>query len=175
MKKLYLMVVFSALVFVVLFPVSALAAPPIKIGLLVPISGAYARPGENIKNGVMLAFEQAGPIAGREVEIIVEDTEMKPAVAMTKLRKLVEHDKVHFTAGCYSSAVGLAVRDYAEKHKVPHVFVAGTSAIEFITTKKSEWCRHPVYGGPAHGFGLPEFYVKELGLKRVIAFAPDYA
>ena len=175
MKKSILMVVFLGLVFVLLFPAFVMAAPPIKVGLLAPLSGAYAKEGEFIRNGMLLAFEQAGDIAGRKVEVIVEDTEMKPATAVTKVRKLVEHDKVNFTAGCYSSAVGLAVRDYVDKHKVPHIFVAGCSAIEFLTTKKSRWCRHPVYGGPSHGFGLPEFYVKELGLKRVITFSPDYA
>ena len=76
----YLKVVLSVLVFVILFSASAaLAAPPIKIGLLVPLSGAYAREGEFIRNGMLLAFEQAGDIAGRKVNVIVEDTEMKPA------------------------------------------------------------------------------------------------
>jgi len=175
MKKCNLIIVFLALAFVMLFSTSAPAAGPIKIGLLVPLSGAYAREGEFIKNGVMLAFEQAGKINGRDVLIISEDTEMKPATGVTKARKLVEHDKVHFTVGCYSSAVGLAVRDFADKQKVPHVFVAGSTAIEFLTSKKSDWCRHPVYGGPSHVGSLPEFYVKDLGLKRVITFSPDYA
>jgi len=172
MKKCFVLVVF---VCAMSFAVTALAAPPIKVGLLAPLSGAYAREGEFIKNGMLLAFEQAGKIAGRDVEVIVEDTEIKPATGMAKVRKLVEHYNVNFTAGCYSSAVGLAVRDYAEKYQVPHVYVAGCTAIDFLTTKKSKWCRHPVYGGPSHMVGLPEFYVKELGLKKVIALSPDYA
>lgn len=147
----------------------------IKIGLLEPLSGAYAKVGGDIRNGFMLAFDQAGDVAGRKVQIIVEDTEMKPDVGITKIRKLVEHDKVHFTAGCFSSAVGLAVRDYADKYHVPHIFNAGTVAIEILTTHKSQWCRHPAFAGASHVYGFPQFLVKELGYKRLIVFAPDYA
>ena len=177
MKQLHLFVTGMVLVLslgIVISP-PVFASSPIKVGLLVPLSGTYAREGEFIRNGVILAFAQAGKIDGREVQVIVEDTEMKPEVGTTKARKLVERDKVNFTAGCYSSAVGLAVRDYADRYQVPHIYVAGSTAIEFITTKKSDWTRHGVYGGPSHGFGLPEFVVKDLGLKTVISMAPDYA
>jgi branched-chain amino acid transport system substrate-binding protein len=80
----------SVLAFTILLSAFAMAAPPIKVGLLAPLSGPYAMQGIFMKNGTALAFEQAGDIAGRKVEIIVEDTEMKPDVGVTKWRKLVE-------------------------------------------------------------------------------------
>jgi hypothetical protein len=44
-------------------------------------------------------------MAGRKVELIVEDSQSRPDVAVTKLRKLVEHDRVHLVAGVLFGAI----------------------------------------------------------------------
>jgi len=177
MKRLNFRIIVTFLTAAFILSISAVAigAPPIKVGLLVPLSGVYAVQGELIRNGAILAFEQGGEIAGRKVEVIVEDDEAKPDIGVTKWRKLVEKDGVHFTAGVYSSAVGLAVRDMADKYQVPHLFIGGASAMEFLTTKKSAWVRHANYGGVINDYATALYMFKEKKFKKIISMVPDYA
>src|SRR5919198_5743044 len=73
---------------------------PIKVGFLAPMTGGAAQVGKDMVNGFMMYLEEHGnQIAGRKVEVIVEDTQGLPAVALTKVRKLVESDKVHVLDG----------------------------------------------------------------------------
>src|SRR3989338_10996762 len=73
---------------------------PIRIGFIVPLSGAFAQNGRDILNGFLLLLDEAGYRAGgRQIQLIVEDDEAIPAVTLTKARKLVESDRVHLMAG----------------------------------------------------------------------------
>ena len=66
----------------------ASTAAPIRIGFLAPLSGPYVQNGRDI-NGFLLALDEIGyRVAGRPVELIVEDDEAIPAVGLTKARKL---------------------------------------------------------------------------------------
>src|SRR5262249_56527742 len=87
------------------------AKPPIKVGVMYPFKGPFAVLGELQLVGMKLAFDQRGNrIAGREVQLIVEDDEAKPDVGLTKVRKLIEQEKVAVLSGIVSSAVAYAVR-----------------------------------------------------------------
>ena len=87
----------------------AVAQNPIKIGFISPISGAIAQAGKDMYNGCELYWEESGwQIAGRKLEVILEDNAGEPAIAITKARKLVESDKVHMLAGIILSNVAYA-------------------------------------------------------------------
>jgi capsular polysaccharide biosynthesis protein len=60
----------------------------------------------NVAAGDRPVTEVGHQIAGRKVEVIVEDTQGKPDVALTKLRKLVESDKVQVLAGGLLASLG---------------------------------------------------------------------
>jgi branched-chain amino acid transport system substrate-binding protein len=135
----------------------------------------FALIGENMKNGFKLAFEQAGDFDGRKVEILVEDEEAKVDVAIAKVRKLVSSDQVHMLVGGVASSVGLAIRDFADTNRIPYICTTGTAAIEFISTKKSRWMKHPWIAANLFGGHLPSYMVKQLGAKQVVTMAPDYA
>src|SRR2546422_6149997 len=78
----------------------AFAQGPIKIGFLAPLSGAIAQAGKDMYSGCELFWEESGgQIAGRKLEVILEDNEGIPATALTRLRKLVETDHVHMAGG----------------------------------------------------------------------------
>ncbi len=71
------------------------AQAPIKIGFLAPLTGAFAQIGKDLVNGSDLYLDEIGhQVAGRKIEVIVEDTQGDPSTALTKARKLVEQDKV---------------------------------------------------------------------------------
>lgn len=64
---------------------------PLKVGLLLPVTGVQAANGKDMVNGFQLFLdEQGGKLAGREVKVIIEDDESKPATGLTKLRDMVE-------------------------------------------------------------------------------------
>src|SRR5216117_4120004 len=72
----------------------------IKVALLVPTSGPLSANGKDMINGLELFFEeQKSRLAGREVTLLVEDDEGKPATGLTKARGLVEGQGVHVIVG----------------------------------------------------------------------------
>ena len=75
-------------------------AEDLKIGMVVTLSGPPAALGQQIVDGFELALEEKeGMLGGRTVELIVEDDELKPDVALTKATSLVEKDEVDFVVG----------------------------------------------------------------------------
>ena len=69
---------------------SAQATGPIKIGFISPLSGAIAAAGKDMYSGCELYWQETGwHVAGRKVEVILDDNEGLPAMALTKARKLV--------------------------------------------------------------------------------------
>src|SRR2546425_10665103 len=69
--------------------------PPIKIGLLLPYTGVIAVNGQETTRGIEFFLSKIGNKAGgREIQLLKEDDEAKPDVGQTKIRKLVERDKV---------------------------------------------------------------------------------
>src|SRR5256712_13668087 len=73
---------------------------PIKIGFVTDLTGPAAQAAKDMVNGLTLYLDEIGSqMAGPEVELIVEDSQGRPHVAVAKLRKLGEHDRVHIVAG----------------------------------------------------------------------------
>src|SRR6266849_8911628 len=94
--------------------------PPLKIGLLVRVTGPQATNGKEMVNGLELFLEQErSRLVGREVQLIVADDESKPATGLSKLRGMVEGQGVHVMIGPLSAAVGYAIRDFLDAHKLP--------------------------------------------------------
>jgi branched-chain amino acid transport system substrate-binding protein len=91
---------------------------PIRIGVLLPYTGIYAALGDSIAAGLEMYLDEIGNQAsGRNIEIIAEDTEMKPDIAQQKARKLVEQDKVDIVAGIVSTGVLYGLREYFHNNK----------------------------------------------------------
>src|SRR5438445_9697584 len=96
----------------------ALAADPIKIGVVTPLSGTYAGIGQQVRWGLELATREvnaAGGIMGRPVELSFEDEEANPSVAVQKAEKLFQVNKVDFLTGTVNSGSTLAVGQLAER------------------------------------------------------------
>ncbi len=75
-------------------------ADDLKIGMVVTLSGPPASLGQQIVDGFQLALDQKdGMLGGQKVELIVEDDELKPDVALLKATSLVEREEVDFIVG----------------------------------------------------------------------------
>ncbi len=97
-------------------------AKPIKIGFIFPLTGPMALTGERMVAAGKFAFEEIGyEVAGKKVEVVVEDSASAADVALDKVRKLVEHDQVCMIVGPVHSATKMAVGAYADKVGIPHV------------------------------------------------------
>ena len=104
----------------------ASAADTFKVGVLVPITGTQAVMAEDLATGFKLAEEEinaAGGVLGKPIEVIIEDTETRPAPGMDAARKLIDVDKVGVIAGGFSSGVSIPIAKYAQSKGV--LFVVG--------------------------------------------------
>ena len=89
---------------------TAWAQDKIKIGLIYTLSGPPAALGTQSKNGFELAVKElGGKMAGKEVELIVADDELKPDLAIQKVRGFIERDNVDFVVGPIFSNVLVAI------------------------------------------------------------------
>jgi len=109
------------------------AADAIKIGILLPLSGNFTPNGQQTLTGLKMYFDEIGnTAAGHQLDLIVEDTQGKPDVAVTKARKLVERDGAQVLTGVVSSGEALAVNDYSRESKVPLV-LSGDAGVDELT------------------------------------------
>ncbi|TQR17976.1 substrate-binding domain-containing protein [Psychrobacillus soli] len=96
-------------------------AGTIKVGVLASLTGALESYGKQTRNGFELGLEYATDgtmeVAGKKIEVIFEDTETKPEVAVQKATKLLEEDEVDFLVGSSSSGDTLAVLPLAEEYE----------------------------------------------------------
>src|SRR3989304_1817660 len=88
---------------------SKTSGKPIKIGALLPLTGALLHEGPQVRKGIELALEHnANMVAGRKIELFVEDSATDPTTALDKARKLVERDGVSIITGPQASNAALA-------------------------------------------------------------------
>ena len=112
---------------------------PIKIGFMVPLSGAYVQNGRDILNGFLLYLDEIGYKAGgRQLKLIVEDDEAIPATGLTKARKLVERDQVDVMAGTLLTSTGYALAPYIESAQIPMIYPV-SSADDLTQRRRSKW------------------------------------
>ncbi|WP_114971977.1 ABC transporter substrate-binding protein [Rhodoferax ferrireducens] len=115
----------------------ATAAEPLKIGMVLPMSGPFASYGKQIEHGARLYLQQAGGVfAGRKVELIIkDDTGVAPEISKRAAQELVVKDKVDVLAGFGLTPSAFAVAPIATEAKTPMIVMnAATSA---ITTKSN--------------------------------------
>ena len=81
-----------------------------KIGFMATMSGPAAALGQDMYDGFMLGLEQSGgKLGGVEVEVIREDDQLKPDLAVQTVNRFIERDEVDVVAGITFSNVMMAV------------------------------------------------------------------
>src|ERR1700751_2263743 len=152
----------------------ASAEDKVKIGIITTLSAAAgAVPGQQQRNGFELAVKTlGGKLGGREAEILVADDELKPDIAVTKVKALIDRDKVAFVDGpIFSNILAAIVKPVTESNVFLISPNAGTSSFAgkncnpnlFVTSYQNDQV-HEVLGQ----------YAQESGMKRVIIIVPNY-
>ena len=103
-----------------------LAQTPIKIGFIAELSGPQGALGQDQYDAFMLVVERnGGKLGGVPVQVIKEDSQLKPDVAQQLVDKLIEKDKVQIITGITFSNIMMAVH---KKITDKDVFLIGSNA-----------------------------------------------
>ncbi|MBI5601938.1 MAG: ABC transporter substrate-binding protein [Deltaproteobacteria bacterium] len=124
--KRFMAKVLLAVCMVVLILSSAWAEKPIRILSLYPLSGPIKANSEQWTLGEKLAVEEVnaqGGLLGRKIELIFEDTLLKPDVATSKAQKYLLDGKVDILIGAGSNVVK-PLQDLAKQYNIPLVMFA---------------------------------------------------
>jgi branched-chain amino acid transport system substrate-binding protein len=120
--------------------IRARAEQPVRIGMVEPLTGAYAALAESEIAGARLGVDEinrGGGILGRPAELVVADSGNDITAGIEKTSELIEHDRVDFVTGNVNSAIALAMTKVtAEKRKL-HI-VTGAH-IDEITGSLCSW------------------------------------
>jgi branched-chain amino acid transport system substrate-binding protein len=122
------------------FVITARAADAIKIGMVDPLTGAYAAVANNEVIGAKFAVEQInakGGVLGRPLELLVEDSANDVGTGVQKTRKLIERDQVSLIIGDVNSGVAQAMAQVTAEKKILHVVSGGHT--DGITGKDCKW------------------------------------
>jgi hypothetical protein len=170
MKRIAFLIA-AALVALGLTP--AQAQDKLKIGIITTLTGPPAVLGGQLRNGFQLAVKTlGGKLGGREAEIIVADDELKPDVAISKVKAFVERDKVDFVVGpTFSNILQAIMKPVADADTILISPNAGTSNFAgkecnpnlFVTSYQNDQV-HEVLGK----------YAQDSGIKKVFLMAPNY-
>ena len=102
------------------------AQAPLKIGFMAELSGPQGALGQDQYDAFMMVVEQnGGKLGGVPVQVIREDSQLKPEVATQLVDKLIEKDKVPIITGITFSNVMMAVH---KKITDKEVFLIGSNA-----------------------------------------------
>lgn len=148
-----------------LIQLASAQTPPIKIGVVFSLTGPIAAQGIPERDAIRQAFDEENyQVAGRKIELIVEDSQGKPDVALTKFRKLVEGDRVHLLLAELVSSVGAAVAPYVNSERIPWVSTVALAAL--TRTQRSPYTFRFVPS--SYQFGLAgALWLKKQGWKKI--------
>lgn len=151
----------------------AVAQEKLKIGVIVTLSGPAAALGAQVRDGFTLAVKDlGGKMAGRDVEVIAVDDELKPDGAVTKVKGLLERDKVDFVVGPIFSNILQAIHKPVTDTKTflispnagPSSYAGKNCSPFFYATSYQNDQVHEVLGKVA----------QDRGYKRVYIMVPNY-
>ena len=145
----------------------------LKIGIIATLSGPPAVLGQQLRNGFNLAVKDLnGKLGGRDVEVIVADDELKPDLAVNKVKALVDRDKVDFAVGpIFSNILAAIMKPVTEGGAILISPNAGTSNFAgkecnpnfFVTSYQNDQV-----------FAVSGKHAQDTGIKKAFLMAPNY-
>lgn len=153
--------------------VPAMAMADIKIGFLGTLSGPSAANGRDQLEGFQLALEQLdGKLGGVETEIVVEDDQMKPDVAMLGAARLLDREDVDAVVGLTFTHVLMALQSKIAETNVPFIgTISGPSPTAGALCKPNLFITSWQSDAPAEAMGK---YMQEKGVKTISTLTPNF-
>src|SRR5699024_4215130 len=148
----------------------------IKIGVLASLTGALESYGKQTRQGFELGLEYATDgtmeVAGQKIEVVYEDTETKPEVAVQKATKMLEDDGVDFLVGSSSSGDTLAVLPLAEEYE--KIMIVEPAVADSITGEEFNPYIFRTARNSSQDAVAGAAAIADDGVK-IATFAPDYS
>jgi branched-chain amino acid transport system substrate-binding protein len=146
---------------------------PLKVGVVLPYTGVYAELGVSITQGMKLVFAQENDVvAGRKVEMIQEDDEMKPPVGIRKMEKLIESDKVDILTGPVHSGILMGMRDKVHNSKT--ILIVSNAGADAISRERcSKWIFRASFSNWQPNQPMGGWVAKNVS-KEAFLIAPNY-
>ncbi|MBM3647225.1 MAG: branched-chain amino acid ABC transporter substrate-binding protein [Alphaproteobacteria bacterium] len=133
---------------------AAVAADPVRVGALYPLSGQVAKSGEDTLNGIRLAIDivnntHAGlkmpfaagaglpALGGAKIELIAADHQGSPEIGAAEAERLIVQRKVAALIGAFHSSVAATSSQVAERMGVP--YISGESEATTLTERGYRW------------------------------------
>jgi branched-chain amino acid transport system substrate-binding protein len=113
----------------------AQAQQTIRIGVLLPVTGPFAKNGIENWEAMQIArdmINERGGVNGRKIEYLLGDA-TSPNAAISEAERLITKDGIKITTGSFASPLAIAVSQAAERHGVFHWETTG--AAEIITRR----------------------------------------
>ena len=148
-------------------------APGLKIGVVAVLTGPQAALGTHLRDGWLLGMRHLdGKLGSVATETVVIDDELRPDVAVTKVRAAIERDKVDVVVGVvFSNVLAAIMRPVTETNTFLISTNAGPSTFAgrgcnpfFFTTSYNNDQVHSVMGQSA----------TDSGYRRVFVMTPNY-
>lgn len=149
---------------------------PIKVGLLLPLTGPMSTLGELNKRGFELAKEKINreggikSLGGAKIEFVMADSESDPKIAASETEKLVTLHKVPIITGSYASSLCFTASAIAERHKVPFWEVSATA--DKITERGFKYLFRTITNTTDY-CGTAIHFLKALGYKKIAIITED--
>jgi branched-chain amino acid transport system substrate-binding protein len=148
---------------------------PIKIGFIAPLTGPFAQLGMDMVDGFKMFMDEINnTVAGRKIEVIVEDEAASPDIAISKVRKLISHDKVSMIAGVFQGSISYAIAPITVKEKIPFVNTASASD-DLTQRKRSEYLIRLCWTGGQLGHVAGDYGYHKLGWRKAAILGYDYS
>src|SRR5580658_6785874 len=154
----------------------AAAQEELRIGFIAPTTGPFAQVGADMLNGINLYLEKVNnDLGGAKVKLIVEDSQAKPDLAVTKARKLILEDHVQLFVGGVLASEGYALAPVSTELKT--VYISSIAAADDLTQRQLS--NYPLFirtgwtsSQPNHPYGQ---WACDQGYKKIITVGADYA
>jgi len=146
---------------------------PVKIGFLATLSGPAASLGQDMYDGFMLGIENAGgKLGGVPVEVIKEDDQLKPDLAVQTVNRFIEKDQVDIVGGVTFSNVMMAIaKPLVDSDTIFIGMNAGPAPLAGERCAPNFFFASYQNDQQAEGVGK---YATDKGYKNVYVMAPNY-
>jgi branched-chain amino acid transport system substrate-binding protein len=154
-------------------PTQATPPPPLRVGVIGPLSGGSSDFGRPMLQGIELAVEEinaVGGYLGRPIELVIKDDKGDPPTGLAQARALAG-EQVLATIGFCNTGVAMAALDVFQQYKIPLIVpcAAGSPITARFPARESY-----VFRTSARDGLQAEFVVEDLvkrGWTRVAIFA----
>lgn len=148
---------------------AGIAAAEVKVGMITTLSGGGAGLGIDVRDGFMLALKQSGR---DDIEVLIEDDQQKPDIAVQLADKMIQSDKVEVMTGIIWSNLAMAVVPGAVAQGVFYLSPnAGPSQLAGAGCNKNyfnvAWQNDNLHEGAGA-------WANQTGYKKTFILAPNY-